>query len=211
MKRGFTLIEVMVTVTIIALLSVMVISGYGQQQRRARDARRIADGGSVGIAIESYKAANGSYPNSTVANYTYKNIAGVPLDVAGDNVNGTVLEKSLNDLVTQGLINTLPKDPKGVAITGVDSDDPPFCLTYSYKSNVTDPGMGNDLAAEWAASHPGQTVGPRSWVIRIATEIAANAQNEHPLDASVIATSPTYFSLYCNNSRGYAYILGPKM
>lgn len=217
--KGFTLIELMVTVTIIALLSAMVISGFTKQQRRARDARRVADGGSLGVAIESYKAANSQYPNSTVAGtYGYPNSNNLTINnISGSHQDGTIVDKNLGVLVDQGLINNLPKDPKPTDITSVTelnspptygpSGNPPFCLSYTYKKDDTNV-MGNDnLNYIWGFIH-GENIGPRAWVIRIATEIEqTDGTLNHPLDNSIPAQTA---HAWCNSTRGYAYILGPK-
>lgn len=62
--RGFTLIELMVVVTIIAILSVVGISLYTTAQKNARDGIRRAELTSLGKSIESSK-------DPTAARYTY--------------------------------------------------------------------------------------------------------------------------------------------
>lgn len=76
-SKGFTLIELMVVVTIIAFLSVIGVVAYGRIQSQARDGRRRADIDAIATAMEanrdpvagSYKAwtdtsiyANGAVP-----------------------------------------------------------------------------------------------------------------------------------------------------
>ena len=61
-QKGFTLIEVLVAATIIALLSTIGISGYQAVTRSGRDALRKADLEQVRSALEIYKAENSSYP-----------------------------------------------------------------------------------------------------------------------------------------------------
>lgn len=61
-SRGFTLIEVTVTVAIIALLSVGILFGISEGSRKARDTERISDLRTVQSAIELYKLKYGRYP-----------------------------------------------------------------------------------------------------------------------------------------------------
>lgn len=81
-KKGFTLIEVLVVVSIIGLLASVVLVGLGGFRSRGRDARRVTDLKSLQNGLELYYARSNSYPNT------------------------------LADLVTAGIgITKLPKDP----------------------------------------------------------------------------------------------------
>ncbi|MBT9171369.1 MAG: Type II secretion system protein G [Actinobacteria bacterium] len=64
MKKGFTLIEILVVVAIVGLLSSVVLVGLGPFRARGRDARRIADLRQTQNALELYFVRNGLYPNS---------------------------------------------------------------------------------------------------------------------------------------------------
>ncbi len=61
-KKAFTLVEMLVVVTVIAVLSSMVLVGMGGARAKARDARRTADLHNVRNALELYFAKNGVYP-----------------------------------------------------------------------------------------------------------------------------------------------------
>lgn len=72
-RQGFTLIEILVVVAIIALLASMVIIGLRGAQARGRDARRISDLKQVQTGLELYYSSNGKYPDTldqaTLVNY----------------------------------------------------------------------------------------------------------------------------------------------
>ena len=85
-KSGFTLIEVLIVVSIIGLLSAVVLVGLGGFRSRGRDARRVTDLKSIQNGLELYYSKNNEYPAT--------------LDV----------------LMTAGIgINKIPKDPIGSA------------------------------------------------------------------------------------------------
>ena len=68
-NRGFTLIEVLVAATIIAVLTSIGIVSYQAANRRARDAKRKSDLEQVRAALEMYKSDHsGSYPAGSCVN-----------------------------------------------------------------------------------------------------------------------------------------------
>src|SRR3989344_1099535 len=81
-KKGFTLIEVLVVVSIVGLLASVVLVGLGGFRARGRDTRRLADLKSIQNGLELFYTKNNSYP------------------------------ADLQDLIDPSLgINKLPKDP----------------------------------------------------------------------------------------------------
>ncbi len=62
-KKGFTLVEILIVVSIIGLLASIVLVGLGSFRSRGRDARRIADLGQTQNALELYYSKFGSYPS----------------------------------------------------------------------------------------------------------------------------------------------------
>ena len=61
-KTGFTLIEVLVVVSIIGLLSSVILVGLGGFRTRGRDAKRLADLKQTQNALELYFSKCNSYP-----------------------------------------------------------------------------------------------------------------------------------------------------
>lgn len=64
--KGFTLIELMVTMGIIAVLAGMAVFNFNQSRVRARDVQRKSDLSQLQKALEVYKNDNRSYPLATL-------------------------------------------------------------------------------------------------------------------------------------------------
>ncbi len=62
MRKGFTLIEILIVVAIIAILASVVLIGLGPTQQSGRDARRVSDLHEAQNAIELYFQKCGYYP-----------------------------------------------------------------------------------------------------------------------------------------------------
>lgn len=79
-RLGFTLIEILIVVSIIALLSVIGLVIYTQFVRSARDSRRQADLRIIQSALEDYHADWHFYPGSLdfSALFALTNATGVP-------------------------------------------------------------------------------------------------------------------------------------
>ncbi|MCK4805952.1 MAG: type II secretion system protein [Candidatus Pacebacteria bacterium] len=64
-RRGFTLIEMLIVITIIALLASLILVGMGGARAKTRDSRRIADLHNVMNALELYYAKFYDYPDDS--------------------------------------------------------------------------------------------------------------------------------------------------
>jgi prepilin-type N-terminal cleavage/methylation domain-containing protein len=66
-RKGFTLIEILIVVAIIAILASVVLIGLGPTQQAGRDARRLSDLRQVQNGLELYFNRCGYYPGTTLA------------------------------------------------------------------------------------------------------------------------------------------------
>ncbi|MBI2330350.1 prepilin-type N-terminal cleavage/methylation domain-containing protein [Candidatus Daviesbacteria bacterium] len=64
-SRGFTLVELLVTVAIIAILSAIGLMVYSSVLKQGRDSKRQSDLRSIQSALEQYYADQGFYPGIT--------------------------------------------------------------------------------------------------------------------------------------------------
>lgn len=97
MQKGFTLIELIIVITIIGIIITFGIGTYTQVQRRARDAKRVSDINSVIKAIKIYRIQTGTYPGDA--------------DDAGVRVSNGCTSDLINDLVNRGYLDSAPTDP----------------------------------------------------------------------------------------------------
>lgn len=112
--RGFTLIELVVVISILAILSGVLVPRVSSHLKSARDARRLADIKAVRTAIEQYRLDKGNYPPAN-ANSNY---GGWDVSTDGDFIR--VLSE-------QGYLDS-------------DAVDPVNDATFQYRYYVYGPG-----------------------------------------------------------------------
>lgn len=61
-QRGFTIVELLIVIVVIAVLAAVGLVAYNGVQQRARDTKRAADIDNVKDMLEIYKAQTGTYP-----------------------------------------------------------------------------------------------------------------------------------------------------
>lgn len=62
--KGFTLVELLVAISIVAILSVIGLTAYNSVQARARDAKRLDDAKKIVTMIEKYYSEQQNYPDT---------------------------------------------------------------------------------------------------------------------------------------------------
>lgn len=96
-RKGFTLIEILIVVAIIAILASVVLIGLGPTQEAGRDARRISDLQEIQNGLELWYNKCGIYPGTNTC---------VP------GTAGATWAAFSTDLTGSGLgIETVPTDP----------------------------------------------------------------------------------------------------
>lgn len=66
-KRGFTVVELLIVIVVIAILASFVIVSYNGTQSQAREARIRTDLGKMRELVDAYKAEKGTYPITAAA------------------------------------------------------------------------------------------------------------------------------------------------
>lgn len=106
-NKGFTLIEILVVATIIALLAVAAAVSYTSLNRSSRDGRRKADLEQIRAAIEQWRSDKGAYPTSIGATVQLAVDCGPPDHTLIDT---TITPQSV-------YLQKVPKDPQCTART----------------------------------------------------------------------------------------------
>ena len=75
MKKGFTLVEVIVVIGIVAILTVIIFPSVSNIRAKNRDTERVSDIAALQLALSLYYNKNGAYPESLdaaglIPNYT---------------------------------------------------------------------------------------------------------------------------------------------
>ena len=96
MKKGFSFIELMIAIAIVALLTAIGMTAFNSAKKRARDTRRKSDLETVRSALEMYRADNDEYPDCGAS---WVRVDGDP-------------ECLTTTLVDTGYLDSLPRDPK---------------------------------------------------------------------------------------------------
>lgn len=100
-QTGFTIVELLIVVVVIAILAAITIVAYSGISQRARDAERLEEITAVMKALEVYKSKNGVYPTAV------GNSAGGWEVSSNPNANHVFLQQ----LVDDGDISRAPVDP----------------------------------------------------------------------------------------------------
>jgi len=90
-QAGFTLVELLISISIIAILAIILSVNFSNAQKSGRDQRRVSDLKAIQAAAEQYYLLSGNYPSSV--NF-YKSTS------PAWTVNG------------QTILNKFPSDPK---------------------------------------------------------------------------------------------------
>ncbi len=107
-SRGFTLVELLVVISIMSILTVITVSQFTTAKQKARDVQRKADLSSVAKALELYLVDYGKFP--TAANGTI-------------NVSGTTWGGTFTDASGYVYMKVMPKENT--------STNPPYCYAVS--------------------------------------------------------------------------------
>ena len=129
-ERGFTLVELLVVISIIAILSAVGLVIYSGVQKQGRIAKRIGDLKAIQTALELYHTANNAYPSTG-------SLGAWRSECNSWNLGGSITADKVvweSDTGNKKLVPTympaFPQDPS------MDRDNSQNC--YLYASNGTD-------------------------------------------------------------------------
>jgi general secretion pathway protein G len=138
--QGFTLMELLIVIAIIAILASLVLAAAGSVQKKGARSRTEAEIAALGAALESYKADNGDYPSNSLAN----NSAALVTNLMPTNGNKVYYEFKTKSLDANN--NFLD----------------PFGSSYNYRYTNGAPNNGTNNYDLWStAGSPGST---NTWI-----------------------------------------------
>ncbi|MFA7300924.1 MAG: type II secretion system protein [Candidatus Shapirobacteria bacterium] len=105
-NKGFTLVELLVVMTIIVVISSVAMVSYVGSGKKARDSRRIADLEKIRLSLEMAKQVGSTYPVSLTPLETMNYLSKLPVDpktglyryAVVNNNFGYTLDATMEDL-----------------------------------------------------------------------------------------------------------------
>ncbi len=106
--RGFTIVELLIVIVVIAILAAVSVAAYNGIQQRARDVQRVQDVKTIAKALEMYYADHGEYPPG-------KCTTGCAINGDWSTTNDGSWVNLKNALVPE-YMSALPSEPKPVGL-----------------------------------------------------------------------------------------------
>lgn len=129
MKKGFTLIELVVVMAIIGILATTGVFAYQPVLKNSRDAKRKSDIKEIQFALENYKQVNGTYPTASQIDH---NECGWDVSEMGTFIA---------PLLDEGFLKVQPKDPNVQSVTWCTTGDFGY-FYYRYDGTESASGCG---------------------------------------------------------------------
>ncbi len=138
-KTGFTLIELMVTVAIMAILTAIVTSNFAQSKAKARDSKRITDINSMQAALEMFYDRCGRYPKEKQSS----GVASIP-DITDTCLSGTI---KLTDFISKIPVPPVAYDYAYVVNDSLTSNNNATDYILQAKVETASAGLSDDIDA----------------------------------------------------------------
>lgn len=127
MKKGFTIIELLIVIVVIAMLAALVLNRVSGATENARDDQRKSDLADVADALDSYQIANRVYPseaNMEDSVWVSSNLAGLDEDSLADPQGVALNEEG------------------GYTFSATPKDCDKNCTGYSISADLEEDGRG---------------------------------------------------------------------
>lgn len=134
--HGFTIIEILVVITVIAILGTTSIITYGNVQKQSRDTERVASATIVTESLEKYFAKNGEYPS--VAKMTATDATSVKQLLGLANLDSLVAPNAPLGSTTSMWKAGNASSTNRATYTGGPTDASPSCLTGNTATDACD-------------------------------------------------------------------------
>lgn len=107
-QPGFTVVELLIVIVILAILAAMVTSAYTGTHEKARDTTRLNDITAIQESLQTYRASKGTYPVAVDGPY------------GGWDTSADTGKAFLTNLQQSGYMDNVPKDPTNTGPIGGD-------------------------------------------------------------------------------------------
>lgn len=170
-NRAFTLIEVLVVISIIAILAGMTLGVGGPMMEKAKRSRTQGEIAAIESALERYKIDNGSYPiaeqypnletDGNPQETTYIVTGEALFQALGGRKNHK--EKAENQVYLEVKQSQVDKESRTSSSSNTYLVDP-WGFAYGYCVNENDQGMNQGLFDLWSTSGKTDIVDKKKWI-----------------------------------------------
>ena len=151
--NGFTLVELLIVIVVIAILASISIVAYNGIQSRAHDAAIRSDLRNIRTKLEIYKIDNDTYPFDPVSDPI--NPSGTAIKVALQTIDMKLSTGSYNtSTANTNLLYIASNDGQHYAILGYAKGNPTYYITDSNQSPAVYTGNGTSQS-EYPGGSPG--------------------------------------------------------
>ena len=150
-KKGFTLVELLIVITILGILSTVAVSSFRSSQMKSRDAKRKSDLKQIANALEMFYSDKGFYPpsdNGNIKACPYRSSGSGNCSWGGSGVFGEFKDGE-NGVV---YFKSLPADSSGFSYYYVASSSGTSFQLYAHLENPKDKDCVNNRCTDTARS-----------------------------------------------------------
>ncbi len=192
---GFTLVEVLVAVSILSLLASIVFVNVNESRAQARDAAKVTEVKQLQTALELYKLGEGSFPGEAGTKYS-----------EDDSGGGDYKQLIQDELVDKGYISAVPVSETGDSYTYINlGDSSP--IGYIFSSSLErsessgssqcpafEPRGGDGVITSAEFNDIGAGPKPLNWIVQgedFANELSLNYNPDAPSSWSTLFSEYT--------------------
>ena len=147
MNKGFTLVELLVSISILAILTLITLMAFSSVQKNSRDGKRKSDLSVIQSALEQYHADQGYYPTADIVS---------ALLVSGNALTSPSGNKTYVSKISKDPLNTEPNVYYYTATPSCDNTTGKFCTGYCLYAKMENNSNVKDISSCSNQVNPGQ-------------------------------------------------------